>query len=234
MESAWQASHGVKFWIDWLDVSKELLNTVAVHKNVVTPSPNKLFSIVNLMIFLKSHLRQNISFSKNCVTFLQFFKKKRKAPLLISKEEKFICNFNGFFLNLKPQVNCPMLLKKFAAVLLYSLHSQLWANIMLGLLWWSFFFVGKKNAKRQHWFIFWGKISPFFKNKSQNFILFFWERFSPQVYILATLFNGPVQNHRQLNANLFGETLHCCYTTQLGKQSKLAWCVFSPSLNDSC
>lgn len=111
-------------------------------------------------------------FQKTVSPFGNFSKKKRKAPLLISIEEEFICNFNGFFLNLTPQVNCPMLLRKIAAVLLYSLHSQLWANIMLGWLWWSFFFVGKKTPKGKTLVHFLGKISPFFKNKSQNFTLF--------------------------------------------------------------
>jgi hypothetical protein len=113
-------------------------------------------------------------FQKTVSPFGNFKKRKRKAQLLISIEEEFICNFNGFFLNLKPQVSCPMLLKKIAAVLLYSLHSQLWANILLGWLWWSFFFFcGKKKRQKATLVHFLGKISPFLKNKSQNF------KFSP-------------------------------------------------------
>lgn len=93
----------------------------------------------------------------------------------------------------------------------------------------KFFFCGKKNAKRQHWFIFWAKYLLFSKT-SRKISPFFLGEIVAQVFILATLFNGPVQNHRQLYANLFGETLHCCYTTKLGKQSTGVVCIFPPVL----
>jgi len=92
------------------------------------------------------------------------FSKKKKASLLISKEEEFICNFNGYLK--KSQTS--MLLKKIAAVLLYSLHSQLWENIMLGWLWWSFFLWENKRQKATlvHFF---GQNIPFFQKQVANF-----------------------------------------------------------------
>jgi hypothetical protein len=96
-----------------------------------------------------------------------------------------------------------------------------------------FFFLWEKTTPKGNTGSFFGQNISFFQKqvaKFQNFTLFCWERLSPQVFILATLFNGPVQNHRQLNANLLGETLYCCYTTKLGKQSTGVVCIFPPVL----